>query len=416
MELTTVNASKTVDLSKLDNISDVTTTAATSLTLSNLTSGGTVEMTAATNAVTVNVTDAGLGGHGTDVLNIKLYAATTGGNVDYGTLAAAAVETINLNSTRSGTVVAADINEIDLTLANLVTLNVTGDVLADINGAALAGGAVATINASTNTGGLHVTVTGASQGVAITGSATKANNMVGGSGGDVIVGGSGVDTVNGGAGDDQITGGAGADLVTGGTGIDTIDLGAGVAGDNISYGAAGTLLAVNRDVVTNFTAGATLADTITIVAASVVDTTFTPAGATLASEFVTVTSALAAGAATFTATAYDADAAFVIEIGTALSANGDLSLTSADGLNGTELLKALSSTTTASTGITFTDTTDTGAEATAGYIIAYQGGNAYLYYAADANTTNTYVASEIVLIGTFNGITDGAFTADNFLA
>ncbi|TWO81026.1 beta strand repeat-containing protein [Denitratisoma oestradiolicum] len=417
LALTTVTGSKTVDLANLDDISWVTTTAATALTLDKMTSGGTVQITAASTAVTVNVTDAALGGHNTDVLNIELKAATSGGNVDYGALTAAAVETINVNSTRSGTVVAADTNEIDLTIANVVTLNVTGDVLADLDGAALAGNALATVNASTNTGGLKVTVTGASQGIAITGSATKANTMVGGSGGDVITGGSGVDTVDGGAGDDQISGGAGADVITGGTGIDTIDLGSGVAGDTVKYGAANTLLAANRDVITNFTAGATTADTVTILAASIVDTTEAAgAGAATATQFKTISSTLAAGAATFTATGYDADTGWVMEIATTLSSNGDLSLTSAAGLNGTELLKALSSTTTASTGIAFTDTTDTGAEATAGYIIAYQNDKAYLYYAADADNSNSYEATEIALIGTFNGVTAGAFTFDNIVA
>lgn len=378
LSLTTVTGSKTVNLANLDAISFVTTTAATALTLDNMLSGGTVQLTAAANAVTTNVKDAALGGHVTDVINLKLYAATSGANVDYGTFTAANVETVNIESTRSGTIVTADTNEIDLTLANVKTLNITGSVLADLDGAALTAASLETID-----------------GIAITGSATKANTIVGGSGADTI------------------TVGAGADNVTGGTGIDTIDLGAGVAGDNLNYGAAGTLIATNRDVITNFTAGATLADTITITAATVSNTALTPAGATAASEFVSTTVALTNGAATYDVSGqFDADAAFVLEIHTDLSSNGDLSLTTAAGLNGTELLKALSS--TSATSITIAETTataDTGI-----YMVAYQNGNAYLYFAVDDNDDNALVASEISLIATFTGVADNAFTADNFLA
>lgn len=110
LSLTTVTGSKTVNLANLDAISFVTTTAATALTLDNMLSGGTVQLTAAANAVTTNVKDAALGGHVTDVINLKLYAATSGANVDYGTFTAANVETVNIESTRSGTIVTADTN------------------------------------------------------------------------------------------------------------------------------------------------------------------------------------------------------------------------------------------------------------------------------------------------------------------
>ena len=75
-------------------------------------------------------------------------------------------------------------------------------------------------------------------------------------------------------------------------------------------------------------------------------------------------------------------------------------------------MKALSS--TSATSITIAETTataDTGI-----YMVAYQNGNAYLYFAVDDNDDNALVASEISLIATFTGVADNAFTADNFLA
>jgi S-layer protein len=77
------------------------------------------------------------------------------------------------------------------------------------------------------------------------------STITGSSGADVIMGLGGADTLNGNAGADTISGGAGADTITGGTGIDTITTGAGA--DIIIMN---QVLTTNRDIITDFTAGA----------------------------------------------------------------------------------------------------------------------------------------------------------------
>lgn len=178
-------------------------------TLQGLASGGTVVLGAAaganTDSLTVTVKDAASAGNNSDVLNITLNAAHAGANADYGVLTAAAVETININSTSTKTtaLVAADTNEVDLTLANVVNVTVTGNVYLDIDGAALTGNALSKIDASANTAGVAVSVAGATQGILITGTA-KADTIVGGSGADKIVAGAGDDVITGGAGNDEL--------------------------------------------------------------------------------------------------------------------------------------------------------------------------------------------------------------------
>lgn len=50
------------------------------------------------------------------------------------------------------------------------------------------------------------------------------------------------------------------------------------------------------------------------------------------------------------------------------------------------------------------------------YFVAYQGGNAYLYHAADTGATNgLFVAAEITLVGTFQGVAAGAFAQGDFV-
>jgi hypothetical protein len=90
-----------------------------------------------------------------------------------------------------------------------------------------------------------------------------------------------------------------------------------------------------------------------------------------------------------------ADDVILLTVQEASAANGDLSLAT----DGTQLLKAL--TTTAA------DDTHTGITATTAadkvYFAATQGGITYVYY-ADAGATNTlFAAAEIILVGTFSG-------------
>jgi hypothetical protein len=214
--------------------------AATS-TLGGLASGGTVKLSLvdADGAVTVNVKDADVAGSNADVLTINLNAAHAAAdeNADYGTVTAANVETINIVS---GTSKAATLtlttgdNELDLVAVNARNINVTGSVNLDLTGDPLED-TVEVFNASALTGTLKVSLAGANGGVLVTGSATKANTITGGSFADVIIGGAGVDTITGGAGQDRITLGAGVDIVSiTTTDLDTIqDFAFGATGDRL---------------------------------------------------------------------------------------------------------------------------------------------------------------------------------------
>jgi hypothetical protein len=86
--------------------------------------------------------------------------------------------------------------------------------------------------------------------------------------------------------------------------------------------------------------------------------------------------------------------------------NGDLGAST----NGTELMKALA-TGGAATGITVT-------EGWKGFLVAYDNGNAYVYYAdeADADDDTTLSASEIALVGVVNNVAVGSFVEGNFAA
>lgn len=209
-------------------------------TLTGLASDGTVALGAAAaagaNKLTVSVKDADAAGHNADVLNITLNGAHAGGSLDYGILDAANVETINIDSTSTKTtaLVAADKNEIDLTIANAVHVKITGNVYADLDGAAWTGSALSSVDASGNTAGVAVSVAGASQGILITGT-DKA---------DLIIGGDGADKIIAGAGDDVITGGKGNDIIDiSGGGSNTINFES-TAADN------------GKDTITGFNTGA----------------------------------------------------------------------------------------------------------------------------------------------------------------
>jgi hypothetical protein len=79
--------------------------------------------------------------------------------------------------------------------------------------------------------------------------------------------------------------------------------------------------------------------------------------------------------------------------------------------DGTELLKALSSTNVAATSITAT----TGAGGDKVFFVAYQAGNAYIYHAKNAASAGLITASEISLVGVVNDITQGCFASGDFV-
>ena len=214
LSLTTVTASKTINMTNLDNMATVTSTAATALVIDNLVNGGTYINTGATSTLTtIQVKNALVAGHNSDVVNYTIKGATSNNANDHGVTVMAGVETLNINSTRSGTVVANDTNQVGLTIANIQNIVVTGDV--DLNlDVALDQASFASIDASANTDGLIATAAGAAQGVTMIGSALGANTLTGGGGADAITGGVGIDIIAGLAGADVIVGGGGVDTIT----------------------------------------------------------------------------------------------------------------------------------------------------------------------------------------------------------
>lgn len=221
-----------------------------------------------------------------------------------------------------------------------------------------------------------------------------------------ITGTSVADIITGGAKNDTIVAGKGADTIIGGNGDDAIDITESTADqavDNVVLNAAGN----GVDTITGFKIAK---DTITFGDAA-------EAGTASGNQAVLATSAatVVAGAAAFDISDVNAETNDVIEIAATLSSNGNLALAK----DGTELLKALSSTTTASTGLQVTDASDNGADV---FVVAYQNGNAYIYHvtaADDGNATGadlTAAAADIDLVGVINGVTAGALTAAEFIA
>jgi Ca2+-binding RTX toxin-like protein len=168
-----------------------------------------------------------------DTITVTADPLHAGGTLVLGTVTAANVETVTLNSTstKATALVALDKNDVDLIIANATTLNITGNVYADIGNDALNGG-VQVVDASANTAGVDVEVD-SSVAVLMTGTAKAdvlitdggADNIVGGAGNDTITAKAGNDTIDGGAGNDTIDSGLGSDTVTLGTGADDVVLG-----------------------------------------------------------------------------------------------------------------------------------------------------------------------------------------------
>lgn len=304
------------------------------------------------------------GGAGNDTINGGAGADNIlGGTGDDSITGGAGADTINAGAGTNTVTDAGDGADVIThnTASSTVAITVTGTgtvtLTATQAGASATGadGGIRTVNASTS---------------------TAAVSLTGGDGADVLTGGSGADTLIGGAGADTITTGAGADTVTGGAGIDTITFGDGV--DTLVL--TGITAAANRDVVTGFTAGT---DKITTDISGAASAKY--AEVTISSNAV----AIASGKIT--------------EITTTLSES------LATATDGTELIAALTAA-NINTAVTLTNA----ASGTApGLIVAYQGGKAYLYAFANA-ATDGLVASEIALVGVFNGITAAAFGAGDF--
>jgi len=383
----------TVDLAGINGVSKVTNAGgATGLqTYNSMASGGTFTLTGAVNggSYAVGVTNAALAT--TDALNIGL-TNSTADVVAFGSITAANVETINISTTDTGTKfsTAATIDT-----AQLVATAATKVVVSGNNGLNLtntgniaiiefdASGVVANDSLDT-AANLGVTFTSAYTG-------TKAVTIKGGAGNDVLTGVGQADT---------ITGGEGSDVITGGAGNDTIILTETTAAADVVVLADAATNGV--DTVTGFAAG-TGADVVRLVAGST--TNAAQATANVADFGVSTNTTLTAGAAAFVLTGGNTATDDIIEINATLSSYGNLGLSGAT--SGTELLKALSSTDAAATSITADNANDDF------YMVAYQNGNAYLYQVVNGADT-AVVASEISLVGVFNGVAAGAFVAGDF--
>ena len=192
--------------------------------------GGTVQFntTNSTGTTTIAVTSAVTGA--TDVLNLVI--SNSGDVYALATVAAANVETININandSVAAGS--AATINTATLSAAALTTLTVSGNngltltnttevavTSFDASGV-VANNTVAAANVAATTdslANLAVTYTSANL------TTTASTSITGGAGNDTLTGAAAKDTINGGGGDDIISGLAGTDIINGGAGADTI--------------------------------------------------------------------------------------------------------------------------------------------------------------------------------------------------
>jgi S-layer protein len=330
------------------------------------------ESGSATNdTATVTVSGAAGAGRNSDTFTLKLAADASGGSIAFGEMNVANVETINIESTikASTTNASSNDNDVDLVIANAKTVTVTGDTGLLLSGDAF-DGVIETFDASGLTGNINVSFAG---GAGVTYTASNGVN--------VMVGSSNADLING---------SASGDTITGGDGIDVITLGAAGKVDTVKMG--GIIATANRDTIKGFDATGTNKDVIQVTATD----TAVATNATDAPVQQTV-SALAAST-----TAADVD---FVEF--AFEAAVDLTSSS----TGTTFLKAISNTSSAAS-----LTVD--AEGDELYAIAYQGGDAFLFYIQDATASDSDTGAvqndEIFLVATIEGVAVGALTMANF--
>jgi S-layer protein len=181
---------------------------------------------------------------------------------------------------------------------------------------------------------------------------------------------------------DNIKGSSGVNEIAGRNGVDVINISASTANvDHINL--RGILLDTNRDTITGFTTGAG-GDVLDI---NNVDTT----AANVAVSFQQI--GTNTGSQTFLAGTDVLEFTFDI-------AGTNLGDGSAASLSGTNLLAAVGTINVATVGA-------------AGYLIAYQGGDAYLYH-FDDGATGVLDSFEIELVATLDGVAVGSVDVSNF--
>lgn len=185
--------------------------------------------------------------------------------------------------------------------------------------------------------------------------------------------------VTGTTANDSFIGGTKDDIIKGGAGVDTIDLSKG-GKDTVVLTDVTT--AANRDVITGFGAGA---------GGDILD--ITTAGSTATLKAITGTSTA------FTLTTDD------VTVFNFAGTNNSANLAGAT--NGAELFKAIANQGSTISALT-TATADTG------YIVAYDGTNAYVYYFDAGSSSTELLATEIALVGTLNNVATGSLVVGNF--
>jgi hypothetical protein len=306
-----------------------------------------------------------------DTLSIKIDDGLTAkNNLAVADITAAGVETIKVATVDNFTLNTA------LGLTAMTKMEFSGSGNVDVTTGGLALNVNTIIDASALSGTFTFNAAAATtNGLSIIGSSTKANTITGTNQADAI------------------TGGAADDTITPGNGIDTINISQG--GDDTIV-MDGIVAAANRAVVTGFTAG-TYAANSGVDRLEMNDAQVTTAFGTAAANLQEVTSAPTS------ALTFNTGTNNVLELAFELAGNGtanDLD----NHTDGTGLLAALGQTLAVS------------ADQDKGYIVAYQDGKAYLFYAAESNDVGADLAAgDIALVGVFNGVAVGAFTASNFI-
>ena len=275
----------------------------------------------------------------------------------------------------------ADVGALDTGTALTVNVASTGTTDAVVSFTTVDGTIFNNIGAVTNAANATFNLSGNAN-TQITSFANAVNLQAGTLTGNLIATGSGAD--------DILVGGTAKNFLTGGAGVDSIDItkSASVAGDVI--GLNSVLLSANRDTVSGFQAGAN-GDIIRVAATDTTATT--AAAATIAIQEVTSNT----GTVNFLTAAND-----VLELNFNLSGTTLAASNGANALNGTNLLAAIG-------------TLNVAADTNKGYVVAYQGGNAYVYHVVEgADGDAAVAAADIQLVGTFNGVAVGALDASNF--
>lgn len=303
-----------------------------------------------------NATTAGTANAATLDFRGGTYTATS-------TVAIAGVETVTVDTTNATGAVT-----FNLTDPALTTLTITGGQNVTLSGATL-GTVVQTVNASAVTGTAAISVS-------LNSSAVNGATVTTAGGADTVVGSSLADTISTGGGADTITGGSGIDTITGGAGSDTINVGTAAA---------------DRDVVTDFTAGATNGDIIRFTD-SKANNTAHGAGAAVAGDYRTFSAS-----GNITLAAADFIVAITVETVSSLSTDG------------ASVLNALVTGSSNSGTITAQNAADIV------YFLVSDGTNVGVYrgFASGATADTAITANEISLIATLNSTSLSALTAAN---